>query len=366
MKARITNLSALHDALSFSDVAKGTMEILECALIGAQNNMLTVTFSDLCIWLGVEVPAEVEEGGEVAVKARLLEGFVRSVKEPVVIKTHRDRVVVSSGEAELKLAPYDAEDFPRDIEAETICTVTVRADVLKQALKKLLFIPSKDELQPVRSSVYLHVVDGELRVVATDGVRLGIVPVMKGCSVERAEGLFPKYTMQILQKLISTVSPDDVTIAFKTSMAVFSVGPFSLSSPVLEYAYPDYQRVFPEKIVGEVRTNRKQLVGALCLSAMVSKIVKLSHDCDFLVLVSEGDNTIATDRIKCEIHGEIPKIAFNTRFLLGPLTAIDDEEVVMRFSGPLSPAVLESRDYVYVLMPMRLIPEERRNNGRNL
>jgi DNA polymerase-3 subunit beta len=179
VKARITNLSAFRDALSFSDVAKGTMEILECALIEAQNNMLTVTFSDLCIWLVAEVPAEVEEEGAVAIKARLLEGFVRGVKEPVVIKTHKDTVVVSSGEAELKLAPYSAEDFPRDIEAETICTVTIRADVLKQALKKLLFIPSKDELQPARSSVYLHVVDGELRAVATDGVRLGIVPVMK-------------------------------------------------------------------------------------------------------------------------------------------------------------------------------------------
>jgi len=38
---------------------------------------------------------------------------------------------------------------------------------------------------------------------------------------------------------------------------------------------------------------------------------------------------------------------------------------VMRFSGPLSPVMLEAREYTYVLMPVRL-PKGGKDNGRDL
>ena len=365
MKVRIVDPGAFRDALSFSGIAKGTMEILECALVEAENDTVTVTVSDLSMWLRAKVPAVVEEGGAVAVRAKILEGFVRSIDEPVVIETRGDKVVVSSGETELKLSSYSAEDFPPGIEAETVCTVTVQADALRRALKKLLFIPTKDEFQPTKSSVYLHVVDEELRAVATDGVRLGVVPVGKICDARGTEGLFPKYVMQVLQRLLGMNVTSDVVIEFKPSLAVFSVGPFSLSSPVLGYAYPNYQQVFPEVVMGEVRVNRKQLANALRLSVMTDGIVELSFNHDFLILNTEGDNMVVTDKIRCEVRGKAPRVALKAKFLLEPLMVVDDDEVVMKLSGPLSPVMLEAREYTYVLMPVRL-PKEGKDNGRDL
>jgi len=371
LKVKVTNLDALRNALSFSDMAYTAkrMGILECTLIEARDNVLTLTFSDLRFWLQTEIPAEVIEGGSVAVSTTLLEGFVRHAENPVTITALGDKVVVASGEAELKLAAYDDEDFPREVEARTICTITVQADVLRQALKKILFIPLKDELKPAKSSVYMHVVDRELRLVATDGVRIGIVPLLKQCDVENADVLFPRQAMQILQKLINIVPACDVTIAFMAttftiSRTVFMVGSFSLSSPVLDYEYPNYQRLIPDRIVSEVRVDRELIVKALRTLCRANRVVKLNpgHDSLTLSLVARDGSDIAnTRRVKhCEIQGEIPQIAFDARLLLEPLGVIDDEEVTIRFSGPSLPAVVEGKDYTYIVMPMRL-PTDKKN-----
>ena len=51
------------------------------------------------------------------------------------------------------------------------------------------------------------------------------------------------------------------------------------------------------------------------------------------------------------------QIAFNPRYLIEALRAIEDEKVAIRFTGSLSPCIiapLEGDAYQYLILPLRI------------
>ncbi|MDQ3937671.1 MAG: DNA polymerase III subunit beta, partial [Chloroflexota bacterium] len=56
------------------------------------------------------------------------------------------------------------------------------------------------------------------------------------------------------------------------------------------------------------------------------------------------------------LDGDPVQIAFNARYLQEALQNVDQDQLALEFSGPLSPGVLRptsADDYVHVIMPVR-------------
>jgi DNA polymerase-3 subunit beta len=372
MKVKVTNLKDFRNALSFatlSSEASKALEVAGCVLLEAKEDKLTMTFTDLSMRVKAEIPAEIVEEGTIAVNAKNLASFVKNTEGWVVIEACEDKVKLYSEKAEIVLKAFNAEDFPLgiEVEADIVYAITIQANILKQALEKLLFIPLPNDCKPVESSIYMHISNGELRFCATDKFRLGIVSLTKQCNIENVSTLLPERAARALYRIVNIVPANDVTILLyarkiatrtvtvsKISAVSFFAGSFVLLSPSLDYEYPEYQRILAGRIVGTVRVNRKQLVDALRPLAKTKEIIRLSYDQNHLVVIYEENGTKAISRIHCRANGSVPQFAVNTRFLLEPLKVIKDEEITMKFSGPLMPVIVESKDYTYVVAPFRL------------
>lgn len=373
MKVKVTNLKDFRSALSFAALASEASKALEiagCVLLEAKDNKLTMTFTDLSMRVQAEIPAEIAEEGAIAVNAKNLASFIKNAKSTMVIEAYEDKVKLCSEKAEIVLKAFNAEDFPLGTEAEAdiVYTITIQANILKQALEKLLFIPLPNDWKPIESSIYMHISNGELRFCATDKFRLGIVSLTKQCDIENVSALLPERAARALYKIVDVVPVDDVTILLsakriatrtvtvsKISAVSFFAGSFTLFSPSLDYEYPEYQKILAGKIVGTARVNRKHFVDVLRPLAKMkgTGIIKLSYD-QSLIVAYEENGMKAISRIPCRTNGSVPQVSVNARFLFEPMSIIKDEEVTMKFSGALTPIIIEAKDYMYVVAPFRL------------
>ena len=85
--------------------------------------------------------------------------------------------------------------------------------------------------------------------------------------------------------------------------------------------------------------------------------VKISIGQDTVVITSNTETGSAYDECAAKIDGETLDIAFNPKYLLDILRVIEDESVILTFTGVLSPCIIKGMDkdlYKYLVLPLRL------------
>ena len=65
----------------------------------------------------------------------------------------------------------------------------------------------------------------------------------------------------------------------------------------------------------------------------------------------------AYEELYAEVTGDALKIAFNPKYLIDALRAVDDEKVAVQFNSSLSPCIIkpeEGDSYKYLILPLRM------------
>ena len=134
-----------------------------------------------------------------------------------------------------------------------------------------------------------------------------------------------------------------------------------ITTKLLDEAYPDYMQVIPKTDGTEIAMNRVEFLGALdriSVFMTISPCVILTFGENKLVLNS-GDTELGSshDEIPVKYDGETIEMRFNPYYVRDALTAMDDEEVVMKITNSAAPAIIKkvgANDYTYVVMPLRV------------
>jgi DNA polymerase-3 subunit beta len=111
-----------------------------------------------------------------------------------------------------------------------------------------------------------------------------------------------------------------------------------------------------------ISVNRDAFSRSLRIVSILSKerssAVKVDINPDSMIIsTSNPDLGDANDEIPVKYTGESMTFAFNARYLLDVLSAMESETVILRINEPLSPTILMEEgkdDYKCVVMPMRL------------
>lgn len=318
--------------------------------------------------LGIEavVHGEVMEKGRIVLPAKYLVEVVRKLGDnpiQITVDKKNNTADIHSGYFNLNIHGYSAEEFPVIPWINNGFSCEIEQPLLKEMVRQTSFAVSQDETRPFLTGVLISLGD-KLRLVATDGHRMALREA--DFTLEEEEGrprgvIVPHKAINELSRMLGDQENSQVQLLIGENQASFQLEKLRLVTRLIEGQFPSYQQVIPQSYKTKVRLNREDLADALERASLIvrgeSNTVKVILQGDKLILTSNTPEIgKSQEEVACFLEGEELQIAFNFKYLLDVLKVMESEEVVINFTGSLSPGVVRSADlenYTYIIMPVR-------------
>jgi DNA polymerase-3 subunit beta len=351
---------------------RNTMPILANVHLAATGDkkagVLELAATDLEVGIRSELSASVAKAGSVTASAKKLYEIVRELPdEPILIEASPESYVkLCCARAEFTLAGNAADEYPTLPTASPGSTATVQAVVLAQMIERSMYAASADETRYNLNGVFIERIEesGKLRMVATDGHRLAYVDRDLGDGLEGlgAGVIIPRKGLAELKRLVDEEDADELEIGFEGNNGLVRKKGVTLVMRLIEGEFPNYRQVIPKKATRQLVVPTQVLMHAVRRVALLSsernRAVKLELTSGTLKLSSNNpDLGEAHEEIDVDYAGEEIGIAFNARYLVDCLGALDAKEVRVDFEDQLSPALIaptDDEDTLSVVMPMRI------------
>ena len=341
--------------------SKGTLQITQNVLLEAKDKQLFLTTTDMDISIRSVVPCEVEVEGMSTLPVKLLFSTISKVADgPVEIDIDAgDRAQIVAGSYTSNITGMSYIDFPALPEDQNSFEYVLPQLALREMFRKTAYAASQDDTHKTLRGVLMSFKDGKLTMVATDGRRLAIVEheVELPTDAER-DIILPTKVVTELQRSLST--DGDARITIEKSQISFNLGNTRIYSKLLDEIYPNYRQVIPGECAEHITIDRQLLLSALdrvsVMSRDESNSTKLTFDSNELTVSSAATEMgSARDIVPIKYGGNRIEIVFNPNFVMEPLKAIDEDEVIIELNDGQHPALLKcSIPFLYVMMPLRI------------
>ena len=345
---------------------RNTIPILANVLIRAAGRELSLKATDLDIDIVETIGAEVAQEGSTTVPAHVLYDIVRKLSDGAQVSLEQDgqagQVTLRSGRSRFSLQTLPETDFPDLAPGEMSHRFDVAATDLRLLIEKTQFAISSEETRYYLNGIYLHVMDGKLRAVATDGHRLALADAPAPAGAAGMPGVIvPRKTVAELLKLVGEAA-DPVGIELSGVKIRVSTGSIILTSKLIDGTFPDYQRVIPQRNDKVMIVERDDFARAVdrvsTISSERGRAVKFAlGDGKLTLSVHNPDAGQAVEELAVDYESTPIEIGFNARYLLDIVGQLEGDTAVVKLFDAGSPTLIQDREgapSLYVLMPMRV------------
>jgi DNA polymerase-3 subunit beta len=290
-------------------------------------------------------------------------------QEKIDVVNEGERIRLSAGRTNTKIATVDVEQFPGEISEATAVTFAVQRDVLAGMTERVVLAASSDSNRPALSGVLLTLVSGdapgsELAMTATDGYRLARewqdVPWGGNVSV-----IVPASTMSEVLALLKTVD-DKAPIGIEAGQRgiAFDVPAVRarIHSALIDAKFPQYEGIVPKSQSDPVRVKRDELAHAVRVAKLFAddrqkpRIVLQRSGGELAVSCVNAEMGDSASRVECADSGWTGPIAVNADYLLDALAVLAGETVDIALGPNNKPVVFsgQNKRYTHLAMPMEM------------
>lgn len=347
--------------------------ILAGVRIKAHDQALTLSSFDYEVSANSEVPATVEEDGEVLVSGRLLADISKSLpNQPVHLALEGQKVNLTCGSSHFTLAVMPLDEYPL-LPAQPTIRGSVDSQVLTQAVQQVSIAASRDDTLPLLTGVRIEIEGEKVTLLATDRYRLAMRELTwepTDTSISESALVKARILTDVAKSMTSGAKVDiglsQESQPGASSLIGFSAGGRRTTSTLMDGDYPPVRRLFPENTTIQAVCERQTLLDAVKRVSLVAErktSVRLAFSEGQVVLeAGQGDNAQASEAIEAELFGEAIATAFNPQFLIDGLNVADTDYVRFGFTHPTKPAVMTGQTkadggevtyFRYLLMPIR-------------
>lgn len=359
----------LNEALSVVSKALSSnpeTEILKGIYFSVCDGELFLKCSDSSIQIETTVNALVEEDGAAVLPGRLTFDLMRRMKgKRVEFETAENMTVnVASGKSRSSLQYFDASSYPKMDEVKSDVSFKIKQRILRSMIKQTVFCcAGEEEGKAILRGVLMEFTEeGDLNLVALDGFRLARRTEKVSVSGTPRNAVVPARTMQDIANIISD-SDDDTEVTLSSAHITINVGSTGIKARLLKGEYINYRNILSKKTVTRVIINRSELVESLDIAALIAKesqnnLVKLDFGADTLYISARSEIGSINESVAINVIGEPIEIAFNVKYLLDIVKAVDDDAIALSFNTSVTPCVAEpvqGDGYYYLVLPVRLM-----------
>ncbi len=325
-------------------------------------------------WIGCKVETE----GEVTVLARLLGEFIGSLpNERVDVRLDKEDLTLhlNCGRYQANVKGISAEEFPPIPLGEGDPTLVLDATLLRESIEQVAMAAASDDPRQYLQGVAVIIEPDKVVLVASDGFRMAVrtLAVESGVS-EKTEFIVPARSLLELSRILGdSEHPVEIRLTQNRNQVIFSTGDVHLVSRLIEGTFPNYTQMIPPDHQTEIHVSTLDLMQSARMASYFARdganVIKLeaAPDDESDGKAARGNLTItatATELgdnrsdLEAQVKGEETLIAFNARYLLDCINAINSPDVRIELAGSTSPGVIrptDDTDYVHVIMPMHTV-----------
>jgi DNA polymerase-3 subunit beta len=339
-----------------------TKPVLQAVKLETVGNMLEMSGTDLEVGIRYLVqPEKIDKQGSVVLPAGRLMGLLREwPEEEVSLKAKEATCHISGKGCSFKLVGYDPAEFPVIPSFKEEGYFEIDAEKIGEVIKRTAFACASERLRHTMTGVLLDVSGEEIKMVATDGRRMAYskekVDNKGGVS---CTSIVPLKGIHQIPKIAAYAS-GPVKIKLEETYMMVKTDNAMLYSQLIEGQYPNYADVIPKEAGEKITIDSSVLAAAVRRVAFLTTeerhVVRLKFQKGSVVVSAEtpevGEGEIGLD---AEYTGKDVELGINPDFLLDALKALGDVKVKLAFKDGNTAVTLKvGRDYVYVLMPIRL------------
>ena len=342
--------------------ARTTMSILEGIYIEAADNSVLLKCNDLSLQIETILPAEVAKEGSIVLPGKLFSELVRKLPgAETTISATKSSAVVESGRSSTSIQGESAAEFLSMATVSREFSFKIKPAALKSMARQCIFAAAQDESRPILTGALLEIENGMLTLVALDGYRLALrrEPI-EGPPAEQKVVIPSKSLLEI-----SRILPDgenSVDIVFSKTHVMIDLGHTRVTARLLDGEYIKYKQILPDTHNTRARVNREALMGGIERVALMareskSNLIKFSFKPDMLRMSSNSELGNSEDELDINLIGADLDIAFNARYYLDVLKALDDNELYLDMNNNISPCVVRPINgdaFYYLILPVRL------------
>ena len=349
---------------------RSNLAITTNVILTAVDNGLKIAATDLETGFEGIYPATIAAEGKIALNARKLFEIVRDFPSDDINinEIENNWIEINNDTVEYHLVGMNPDDFPDIPQIEDVAFFEIDAKALSTMIERTTMISATDDKRAHIVGAYLEkIVASEgpqmLRIVSTDGSRLGKVDHVApdGVDIPLAEpALVPKKGLNEVGRFLDTVGT--VQIGLKDNHFVLRRESETIVIRLLEGDFPNY-----EDIIGGMEGQRI-LMARQPFMMMLKRMSILTTESYRAVVFNFRENHLmirstnpdigeSKEEMEIVYQGDEIEVAFNPRFFIEVMNAIDEEKVVLTMVNEKLPCLItaeQDQSFLSVIMPMRL------------
>lgn len=342
---------------------RSTDPVLDGILLVADQE-LVLTGYDSETGIEYRMEADISNKGSVVVPAKFLSEVVRKLPDNhVYLEVQDDHVlVIESGNSLFHLRGYSADKYPEIRFIEDESRIVVKQSTLKDMINQTIFAVSSDQSRPILMGLNLICDNEALTLVALDGFRLAVRhESIPGLNVS-ANIIIPAKAMGEIARIMSDTD-DEVVISPSHNYIIFNKGNVKVVTRLIKGEFLNYKSIIPREADTSLIISPDVLLAAIERASIMIEtddrrfpVTLNTPNSDTMMIESKTDIGAAKEEIPIALAGDKVEIDFNPRFFIEVLRQIEDDQVMLTFSGSLGPCSIKPEDgekFFYLILPLR-------------
>lgn len=334
------------DAVSVGMTGRTTLPILGNVKIDAAEDVITLSTTNLDIYVTQKVPAKVSKAGAVTVPFDLFARLVGRISASrITVAAVENAIEFKGGDVAATIETLPAHEFPDPLMQSGSPTECDASAILKP-FNMLSYSICKDETRWVLQGISIAPSESGGSFVAIAGPMFAIY---KGEHVTDAEVIVPEGFVRAVRKL----QPEGA-ISLLVSDGAINLESQStrIQGKLIEGRFPNWREIVPERSDIALSCGRKPLIEALRTCSIFTdgqirglRVTGKSKE----VEVSLPEKAVATV-LGSELAGQ-PDISFriNSAHLIDTLSVLDSDDVRIQVKDRTSPVMIEDGPFTAVI-----------------
>ena len=342
-----------------------TNPILECILFDAAGEIKLVA-NEMDLGIETIVEGEIKEKGKVAIDAKLITEIIRKAdSNESIIEIESDSsylTTIKSDNSIFKIQGRDGEEFPYLPYIEKNNYISISQFTLREVIRQTIFSAAVNDNNRMMGGEYIEVKGDKVRFTTLDGHRISIRNINMKESYGDEKAIVPVRSLNEISKIISGDNEKEIIIYFSKNHLLFEFDKTKVVCGIIDGEYFKIDHMLSKDNETRIVINKNELISYIDRSMIFIRendhkpIILTINGSNLNISIKSSFGTMDGD-ILCHKEGKDIKIAFNPKFLIDALRAIDDEEVSLYFTNAKAPCFIRDDEdkYIYLILPVNFI-----------